>query len=561
MGGLPRSPACQRLIWLELGIIPAPADAEPYLELARSASGRLFSKHILTIGRRFIHPKTGKPLTLGEDAWAQMKTNFDSKRITQIAAFPLADDKNRHVENPQANAGECVGLERDGDRVIAVIDVRDPDVAQRIADGRLLGASAMLHLDARDPQTGERAGVALLHVAGTNRPALVDLAPYEPLVAACGPAWTTLPDGSACGPQVLMLCQSEVDPDPPVMLSPDSGPGYRQPDPGYGRHHMQYDEQRDEIDRYGLEARRLSEHNGGQGSVTAMAARVSAAYAGAGRGTKPEYDHAALEAGRQPARLSAVESLRAALPGDAGNLTPLEVCTAFSLQLSARPELVALTGGQASQASVMTSARREAFERSDEVSTDTGGLHEDYVRPGESKDPEAIAEALIGMSNELGGTDDPAALALSAASESDRLTAENPDMLELAWQPASGAGTGRDSAEAAIARHPELSFMFRPGKTSSRRHPRRSDELVDTGSRAHSSDTGEESTRDTDQPAKGGQPHRRGAAAIIADNPELFGTRENATGNQVHPARSAAQRQREETRSLAGGRPQNRIER
>lgn len=93
---------------------------------------------------------------------------------------------------------------------------------------------------------------------------------------------------------------------------------------------------------------------------------------------------------------------------------------------------------------------------------------------------------------------------------------------------------GQDSAGAVIVRHPELSYLFRAGRTSRRKHPRRSDRMVDTGSRAHSSDLDEDSA-DPDQPAKGGKPHRRGARAIMQDNPDLFADREASTGNQSYP--------------------------
>jgi hypothetical protein len=246
-----------------LGIVPAPDS--PYLELGATGQGRVFRKHLLTINKQFLHPKTGKPITLGEDAWRQMKDNFDSKRIIQTVSFPLADENNRHTENPLAVAGTVSALERDGDRVIATIDVRDPAVAERIADGRLPGASAFLALDAKDPATGERAGAALLHVCGTLRPALVDLAPYESVVAACGEAWDEfgLPDGSVWSPprEPLMLCQSEVDAPPPVMLA---DPDY-QPEPVYGGPDMYEDEfLRDEFARLSMAAMDESSGRGGK---------------------------------------------------------------------------------------------------------------------------------------------------------------------------------------------------------------------------------------------------------------------------------------------------------
>ncbi len=258
----------------ELGIVPSPDG--PYLELGTSAQGTLVRKQILHLNRQFIHPKSGKPITLGEDAWTQMKANFDGRRVTDYVSFPVADERNSHSEAPERNAGQCVDLERDGDAVFAVIDVRDPAVAEKIANKTLLGASAFLHLDSRDARSGERTGVALLHVAGTNRPALVDLAPYEPVVAACGPAWTTLEDGSALPPTALMLCQSEIH--APVMLAdPEPDPDYQDDLPDYrdyGGPAVDEDYLRDEAARLGLEAQRVS----------------------MGLPSRPSYDHVTLEA-------------------------------------------------------------------------------------------------------------------------------------------------------------------------------------------------------------------------------------------------------------------------
>ena len=240
----------------ELGIIPDVPGAGGYLELGATGQGRVFRKHLLTINKQFLHPKTGKPITLGEREWQQLKSNFDSKRIIQAVTFPLADSQNRHTEDPLAVAGIVSALERDGDKVMATIDVKDAAVAERIADGRLPGASAFLALDAKDPQTGERAGAALLHVCGTLRPALADLSPYESVVAACGPAWTTLEDGSALPPDPLMLCQSEVDPPEVLLAEPD----YQDDLPDYqvlrdydgGTAGMDEDFLRDEAARLGL---------------------------------------------------------------------------------------------------------------------------------------------------------------------------------------------------------------------------------------------------------------------------------------------------------------------
>ena len=436
-----------------VGIFPAPGSAEGYVELGATSQGRLFRKHVLTIGKQFIHPKTGKPLTLGEDAWQQMKTNFDTKRITPIVQFPLVGKDNSHTEAVEANAGECVGLEREGDRVIAVIDVRDPAIADKIGS-TILGASAMLHMDARDPRTAERAGVALLHVAATNRPALVDLSPYEAVVAASGEAFDVLPDGSVLPPTLLMLCQSEAD--PPVMLSPPTCPDSQPPD--YGRPAMPYAtyDLRDEIDRLGLQATRLSI---------------------GGRGTKPEYDHAKIEAERQQSASLSAEAITE------------EDVTGAALELSAR------TGGRASFGDIMAAAREMAFTADERT----------------AREPANVAQALTALANRLGGTDDPDVLALTAASESERI-------FGLAA------------------------------------HPAKAGRKVTTKNRAHSDPHEDASAEDPD-------------AAIArylkmhADEWGKEALHAGRHGSTSYPAKSAAQREAEETRSLAGGRPQNRITR
>jgi hypothetical protein len=84
----------------EIGIVPGVPGAGGYVELGASPQGRLFSKHILTINKQFLHPKTGRPITLGEQAWQQMKANFDSKRIIQAVSFPLANDRKRAHREP-----------------------------------------------------------------------------------------------------------------------------------------------------------------------------------------------------------------------------------------------------------------------------------------------------------------------------------------------------------------------------------------------------------------------------------------------------------------------------
>jgi len=188
-------------------IIPCPASGEDYVELARTrnATGTVFRKHLLNLGE-LIHPKTGEKLTLDENWYNQLRANFDNQAC-DIVQVPLADAQNHHSEDPLRNAGEVIGLERDGNKVYSVVDVRDPDVVKGLRNRTILGASAFLHLDYEDSKTGKRVGPTLLHHCITNRPYVTGLDDYEEVAATAGQ------DG-----ELVVLTPAEV---PPASPAPD----------------------------------------------------------------------------------------------------------------------------------------------------------------------------------------------------------------------------------------------------------------------------------------------------------------------------------------------------
>ena len=85
-------------------IIPSPT-GDDYVELARqrTTKGRLFRKHILTLGA-LTHPKTGEHLQLGEDFYAHLKDNFNAGvcPIVQVPAGGRAEPSQR---GPAAQPG------------------------------------------------------------------------------------------------------------------------------------------------------------------------------------------------------------------------------------------------------------------------------------------------------------------------------------------------------------------------------------------------------------------------------------------------------------------------
>lgn len=171
-------------------IVAPPKNADPFEEVAltspRQATGTVFRKHILNLGT-LIHPQTGERLRLDEPWYNRLKANFDSQ-VCDTVQVPLANDANKHVEDPLRNTGEVIGLERRGNKVYTLLDVRRPDVVEGIRNRTILGSSAFLSMNYTDTRTGQKAGPTLLHNCLTNRPYVVDLDPFEEVIAATAEA-------------------------------------------------------------------------------------------------------------------------------------------------------------------------------------------------------------------------------------------------------------------------------------------------------------------------------------------------------------------------------------
>jgi hypothetical protein len=161
----------------DLCIIPSPRNAEGYVPLSRSRQGRLFKKHILNLGQLQYE---GQVFDLDENWYSRLKHNFNTG-VADIVQVPLADANNRHSEDPSRNLGEVVDVERDGNKVYAIIDARQD--ADKFGT-TYLGSSAFLHMNYKDTSTQERVGPALLHVCVTNRPYITGLEDYQEVIEA-----------------------------------------------------------------------------------------------------------------------------------------------------------------------------------------------------------------------------------------------------------------------------------------------------------------------------------------------------------------------------------------
>ncbi len=428
-----------------------PSPDEPYLELDAPGQARRFAKHVLTVGETFVHPATGKPLTVDESWWSDLKRNWDA-RVVPIVQFPAADERNRHTEDPRANLGRVVDLRRDGQKIYADVEVPDPAVADKVGK-TILGASAMLHMDYPDPRNGRRRGKALVHVALTNHPHLISLDPYSELAASSTELHEVLPDGSVLAPRLLMLCADQSGYAPLELAEPegDYPPELDYPLPQFGGPFMYEDHLRDEFARLSLAAMNES----------------------SGRAAKPQYPLIVTDRDRQQMSLSA-------------EITDTDILEA--------------TGEYSRRLGVPFAAVSDAVK---ECST--------------------------------GNSAGELAIGLSAVAE------------------AAGSGSGLELSSPQDEVDRLLALTARPTGVN---HPSRSGVLVDSASRAHSED---DDPSDSDQPGKGGEVHAK-IRRIIEENPDLFsdGKGRDPSAKDAWPSpgpKSPAQREAEEKRALAGGRP------
>jgi len=446
----------------EIGIVPSPDS--PYVELGGTGGVRRFAKHILSVGETFVHPGTGKPLTVDESWWTDLKKNWDDK-VVPICQFPAADEKNRHTENPLMNLGRVVDLRREGQKIMADIEVPDAAVADKIGS-TILGASAMLHMDYRDSRSGQRRGKALIHVAATNHPHLVSLDPYRELVAATAQAWD-VPGGGTWTPrpEALMLCASDPDLLPPVTLAdPDPQPDYQR--------------ERDYLRDYGGTAGMDEDYLTGEAHRLGQLAYQESR---PGRGSKPEYGMIITDRDRH-AKLAAEREVT-------------------------DEQILGLTRELAGEC---------------HVSTDTvhAMVHDVHRRSGLGRDIAARVRVL----GEVG-------LALAAG----QLEVSDDAVLAL-----SQAYGGEDEV-LRLTSEPDQEGMF--GLAA---HPSKAGKMVSTKTRAHSTD--EDPSFDVEAEIE----------RLLAKTRGMFGAQDRGaagSGNTAHPAKTASQRDREETHALAGGRP------
>ncbi len=161
-------------------IVP-PEKGEGFVELSRTASGRVFRKQILHYGD--LHYPGAGTVKVDEAFADKLIANFSNK-VADIVQVPLAGANNEHSEDPSRNLGEVIAIRKGAKGVYVDMDIRKgaDDIGKT-----LLGSSAMLHLNYTDTKTGKKVGPTLLHNCITNRPFVTELEDFEEVLSLSAP--------------------------------------------------------------------------------------------------------------------------------------------------------------------------------------------------------------------------------------------------------------------------------------------------------------------------------------------------------------------------------------
>lgn len=179
-------------------VITPESRTEPFLELSRTRKGRLFKKHILSVGPLYAN---GTKIDIDDDFMNTVVKNFHDKRC-DIVQVPIVDKANRHSEDPRDNIGEVVDLKFEDGKLYSFIDSRKEDASVELGN-TLIGASASFSTNYKDTDTDTLVGPTLLHVAITNRPHVLNLEDFEEVIAM----------SAETGDEVIMLSERSNSPE------------------------------------------------------------------------------------------------------------------------------------------------------------------------------------------------------------------------------------------------------------------------------------------------------------------------------------------------------------
>lgn len=154
--------------------ILAPLDEHPAVELAKTS--RLFRKQVLRVGS--IDYK-GRRIDFTPDYLDGLVTAYQQKAFDSVPLV-FAGPDNTHTQDVERIRGEVIGLERDGDRLDAIVRASSDEAAALLRDNPNIGVSVRIEQPIQRAD-GHTWGAAIQHVLATANPRLTGMAPWRPV--------------------------------------------------------------------------------------------------------------------------------------------------------------------------------------------------------------------------------------------------------------------------------------------------------------------------------------------------------------------------------------------
>jgi hypothetical protein len=149
--------------------------------LAAPLGPLVFRKHALSFGR--WQTPDGRTLIVDRPYLERVAANFRAGALDQVP-FQLADDSNRHTDDPERYRGQIKGVEIGSDGLYVTAEMTEAG-AQLVQANPNLGVSVRLLSESKRGD-GKAYTDVLGHVLGTLRPQVPGLKPWEAVQMAAG---------------------------------------------------------------------------------------------------------------------------------------------------------------------------------------------------------------------------------------------------------------------------------------------------------------------------------------------------------------------------------------
>lgn len=147
------------------------------VKLSDKADLSEFKKELLRVGTWRHRASENGILNVTKEMLQTIVKNFKDKVLDHVFV-PLG---HPDTDDPSKNTGEVVGLDIEGERLMATVDVKEKSTIQKIKKGLIKSISASIAENYIKKDTGEEVGPTLFHAALVSEPYIKGMAGFVPL--------------------------------------------------------------------------------------------------------------------------------------------------------------------------------------------------------------------------------------------------------------------------------------------------------------------------------------------------------------------------------------------